>query len=68
MRAEHFLNKFDSGLIYGMMGSILGGVGVTLGFLPNVIGAEATALAMGTIMLAAEVIHGAVEAEKADAK
>lgn len=68
MRAEHFLNKFDSGLIYGMVGSILGGVGVTLGFLPNVIGAEGTALAMGTIMLAAEVIRGAVEAEKAEAK
>ena len=58
--ASDFLNRFDSGLIYGILGTAVSGIALAAGFLPPIIGTYATPLAVGTVLFIAEVVNGAV--------
>ena len=61
LRSGRFLNRLDSAILYGIAGAVLGGVSVSLGFLPATVGTVATGAAVGVSMFAAEWIRGIVE-------
>lgn len=73
LKPRHFLNRFGSGLIYGILGFTITGVATSLGFIPAIINGATTSAAVGSVLFIAEVVRGAIEksdsdAEKADAK
>lgn len=61
LRAGRFLNRFDSAILYGIAGAVVGGVAVELGFLPSTIGTLAAGTAIGITMFIAEFVRGIVE-------
>ena len=61
LRAGRFLNRFDSAILFGITGAILGGLAVNFGFLPATIGGYATATGVAVAMFVAEWVRGIVE-------
>ena len=65
LHASDFLNRLDSGLIYGILGVVAGGLASSVGFLPASIGSiggvgVSTPVFLGAVLFIAEVVNGAV--------
>jgi hypothetical protein len=58
LKSSHLLDRFDSGILFGIVGVIGGGVAQALGFVPATIGTYGTPLAVGTVLFLAEWIRG----------
>lgn len=61
LRAGRFLNRLDSAILFGIVGTITAGLAVHFGFVPTTIGGYSTSLGTGVGMFVAEWIRGIVE-------
>ena len=61
LRAGRFLNRFDSAVLFGLAGAIVGGLAVNFGFLPPTVGGYATATGVAVALFVAEWVRGVVE-------
>jgi len=61
IQAKVFLRRFDSAILYGIAGTVLGGVAVSVGYLPATLGSLGTGIAVGTALFIAEWVRGIVE-------